>query len=521
VYLGLGLRLGGLGLSGFDADAAAYFDRAGVTDATAKAQINAFVKGLKSLGVWNSSVVWPMRSAQNKGSGTTLYTLGGLGTVGQYDGTLVNGPTWNPDGIYFDGSNDRVTLPAGAFGTGNTATTIISFLKNETNSSRGIFLSQGNNNVGTDAFSLASPDSTATTDSVGIAFTDQAIATKTLSWKSLLMGNTTLGFYGKNGGTVASFSLANSLNKSGNNCAFGSFGDPAGVAPFNGYAGLVIRINATPTTQLNSDIYNLYVSTLGSNRDLDADAYILKAGISSATAQTQINDFVVGIKSLGIWNNMVCWPLRSSQNKGSGSTVYSLGGLGTYNGTMGGTSLPTWGANGLTNSSDGFVRTAVPWVTTHSGLEVYSQTSTAGLQAPFQFGDALAGAANGRRTNFRTDTTLFLYNGSYTSYSFGPSSLNAFKMAGYGVISGTSILGYNDGSTSTVSSSPVSIAGGTATNNFLFLACGGGGAGDVESQFLVGTAAFVSAFNIQLSSGQNSSLYSLYKTTLGTGLGLP
>ena len=43
MYLGLGLRLGSGTFAGFDADAAAYFVRAGVTDSTAKAQINAFV----------------------------------------------------------------------------------------------------------------------------------------------------------------------------------------------------------------------------------------------------------------------------------------------------------------------------------------------------------------------------------------------------------------------------------------------------------------------------------------------
>jgi len=267
VYLGLGLRLGGLGLSGFDADAAAYFDRAGVTDATAKAQINAFVKGLKSLGLWSSSVVWPMRSAQNKGSGTTLYTFGGLGTTNQYNGTLVNGPTWNPDGIFFDGSNDRVTLPNGAFGTGNTATSIITFLKNESIASRQVFLSQGDNNVNTDAYALFSPNELGN-DTSGIAFTTIPITAGTLSWKSLLIGNTTLGFGGKNGGIVGSYSLVYTLNKAGDSCAIGSFGNPAGVASFNGYAGLVIRINATPTTQLNSDIYSLYKTTLGTGLGL-------------------------------------------------------------------------------------------------------------------------------------------------------------------------------------------------------------------------------------------------------------
>jgi len=108
VYLGLGLRLGGIGLSGFDADAAAYFDRAGVTDATAKAQINAFVKGVKDLGLYNNMVCWPLRSAQNKGSGTTAYSLGGLITT---NGTLTNGPTWGTDGITFDGINDYISIP--------------------------------------------------------------------------------------------------------------------------------------------------------------------------------------------------------------------------------------------------------------------------------------------------------------------------------------------------------------------------------------------------------------------------
>jgi hypothetical protein len=105
MYLGLGLRLGSGTFAGFDADAAAYFDRAGVTDATAKAQINAFVKGVKALGLYNNMVSWPLRSAQNAGTGTTAYSLGGLGT---FNGTLTNGPTWGTTGISFDGVNDFI-----------------------------------------------------------------------------------------------------------------------------------------------------------------------------------------------------------------------------------------------------------------------------------------------------------------------------------------------------------------------------------------------------------------------------
>ena len=111
--LGLGLQGYTPSVIAFDSDAAAFFATAGVTDATAKTQINSFVKGIKDLGLYNNMVCWPLRSSQNAGTGTTAYSLGGLGT---YNGTLTNGPTWGGDGIIFDGSNDFIN-------TGNTFNT--------------------------------------------------------------------------------------------------------------------------------------------------------------------------------------------------------------------------------------------------------------------------------------------------------------------------------------------------------------------------------------------------------------
>jgi len=104
-----GIRIGGLGiLQAFDPDASAYFVRAGVTDATAKIQINLFVKGTKDLGLWEDMVCWPLRSTQNSGT-STAYSLGGFGI---YNGTLVNSPTWGTDGITFtSSSSQKITLP--------------------------------------------------------------------------------------------------------------------------------------------------------------------------------------------------------------------------------------------------------------------------------------------------------------------------------------------------------------------------------------------------------------------------
>ena len=98
MYLGLGLRLGGLNISqGLDPDASAYFVRASVTNSTAKTQINEFVVGVKALGLWNNMVCWPLRSAQNAGTGLTAYSLGGL----QISNATLTNAGWTSEGVSF------------------------------------------------------------------------------------------------------------------------------------------------------------------------------------------------------------------------------------------------------------------------------------------------------------------------------------------------------------------------------------------------------------------------------------
>jgi hypothetical protein len=246
---------------GIDPDAADFCSRSGASD---RAAVSAFVRGVKDLGLYESMVCWPLRSTQNAGTGTTAYSLGGLGT---FDGTLVNGPTWGADGMDFDGSNDHVALPNGSFGTGNAATSIWAFAKNDTNAVRMGILSQGNLNTATDAMTLQAPGADLTNDVGAAAFTTQNIAAKSLVWKSLFLGNTSAGFVGKDGGAITEFVLNNTLNKTGQSCAIGIFGSTGTVA-FDGLISAVIRINATPTTALNGQIYTFYKSTLGTGLGL-------------------------------------------------------------------------------------------------------------------------------------------------------------------------------------------------------------------------------------------------------------
>jgi hypothetical protein len=80
--------------------------------------------------------------------------------------------------------------------------------------------------------------------------------------------------------------------------------------------------------------------------ELDVQGYLNVCNITDPLPRKQIRDFAAGVNDLGLWNSMVCWPLRSSQNYGSGATAFSLGGLGTFNGTL--VNGPTWGVDGIT-----------------------------------------------------------------------------------------------------------------------------------------------------------------------------
>ena len=84
---------------GLDPAVTAFAAASGATDLVG---IDALVKYVRAQGLFNNFRLYPMKSAQNAGSGSTVYGLGGLTTN---DMTLVNSPTWGASGIEFDGVN--------------------------------------------------------------------------------------------------------------------------------------------------------------------------------------------------------------------------------------------------------------------------------------------------------------------------------------------------------------------------------------------------------------------------------
>ena len=101
--LGLGLHRAFMG-SGLDSDVLAFAAESGATDLDG---LNDLVKYLKAESLYSNFVIYPMKSAQNAGSGSTVYSLGGKTTNGM---TLVNSPTWGADSVSFDGINQHGSI---------------------------------------------------------------------------------------------------------------------------------------------------------------------------------------------------------------------------------------------------------------------------------------------------------------------------------------------------------------------------------------------------------------------------
>jgi hypothetical protein len=82
-------------LSAYDPDLAAFITATGATNTESLGDL---VTYLKAENLWTSSRIYPMKAAQNAGSGSIAYGLGGLSTGNV---SLVSSPTWGASGIDF------------------------------------------------------------------------------------------------------------------------------------------------------------------------------------------------------------------------------------------------------------------------------------------------------------------------------------------------------------------------------------------------------------------------------------
>lgn len=259
--------------------------------------------------------------------------------------------------------------------------------------------------------------------------------------------------------------------------------------------------------------------------DSSAANFFLTAGITDATAKIQINNFVKGLKELNLWSSVICWPLRSAQNVGSGTTVYSFGGLGSYNGTL--SASPTWGTTGISFSGSGNLANDSLATLVRSNLGYGSVlVASNGASGTINFGVLKGGGGNqtgdnwtgfARQFNFMAQGQTYLTGGDnnrgFGTLAFNSTGFQFFGSSRTGLTDPATNTGYiklNSTTNSSLSGSGNLPSTNPFTENFYIFASSNSG----------NTYAF-SMLSTPMSTTDMESVRTLYSSTIGSGLSLP
>ena len=239
-----------------------------------------------------------------------------------------------------------------------------------------------------------------------------------------------------------------------------------------------------------------------------------------------IDDFVKGLKQLGLWQNTVCWPMRSIHNIGTGSLVLSLGGGGKYDGTM--VNSPAWNTNGIYKavSSTGYLATTYDLQVFGSAAFFFNTISNSTSRSVQHFGHS-ANTSGGLPIVFSHGGSLNLVitqgttspTTAHTVTSTSAQSLNQFYSEATSWTPSTASLFFNGNATisnGAYSNGPYSLSVGFAMTDIIIL----GAYANATPQGCETLHSFGSLFNTVLTATQHGLLYNLYKNTIGKGLGL-
>jgi hypothetical protein len=250
--------------------------------------------------------------------------------------------------------------------------------------------------------------------------------------------------------------------------------------------------------------------------DIDVKNYakrIVDAGYKCPADINSVSDFVKGLKILNLWGNIICWPSRANQNAGAGTTVYSLGNIGIYNGTM--VNSPTWQDNGIafTNTTQEVTRSGFDTPASPMSFgSVASKSSTSAVMRSIMLGTYPQRFSNGDYQNTRGFDVRNNLNSNYLVWSPSVSTSFIFKLVS--VESNLTANGYANGQIITPSSTGATVGWNdtTGVSTKLFSV---GNASDATI-----TYAFVYIFTRNISASEQLNFFNVYKSTLGKGLGL-
>lgn len=237
-----------------------------------------------------------------------------------------------------------------------------------------------------------------------------------------------------------------------------------------------------------------------------------------------IDNFIIGLKDLGLWHNAVAWIMRSKYNVGGGTTVLNFGGTSnnTYDGTM--AAGASWGLSGI--NFDPLVSTAA--VNYNVGITeiVRNDHSLVSIinkhgQDNFTFfesrGNTTANTYTQFQSNDSTTSQLFISTNTRNSTTYTISNRGGTIPTGFTFVGGTTMLNsqstYKNGAL-IVADSSLNTRNAIGVPLFTRTICG-----NIRNGTPI--LPFVILFNTPLSTSQHNSLYRLAKTTIAKDLNIP
>ena len=483
--LGTGLSLGSVSrLSGFDFDASVFINQAGIAS---EATIPLYGTNiLPSSNNFSDTTTWQ----QSLCSITPNATSNPFGTAN--DASLLSNISASFGNILRMDINK-----VSKFVSSNTRYMISIYAKANASNFIGIRLSESAGNSGNNYsfVNLSNGSATLLTPTNGTNH----------SLNATLVGN---GWY------RVEYSFTN-ISSTANTFDFACCGSDGGVGTISSAGTRSVYIWGAQLEVTSNTIASPYAETASSDSAFTYEAQLRTSGTlltETINPRKQINDFVVGVKGLGLWNNLLCWPLRSYQNLSSGLTAYSLGGLGAFNGTLSGMTTSSWRTAGVHfDGSNDVITTSF----TGAGINSFCgyvgnciQTTASGNLGNM-YGDSNSSGQSiywlNPRSGFGGE---FRFSGSNVSVL--DNTLGGLHFWGSRGVSGTGTRAYIDGALISTSGIPATTPSPLSLTTGLLIGRGVG--------LFSGSLSFAIVATADVSSP--SSLYNIYKTTLGVGLGL-
>lgn len=263
------------------------------------------------------------------------------------------------------------------------------------------------------------------------------------------------------------------------------------------------------------------MAIFANNYDTDVRSFVETAGVTDKNSQVQLGIFAREIKKLGLWSKTVCWPLRAGQQgkniDATSGAPLSFGGLGNFNATSISNS-PIYKADGMLFARTSSQRIVLPNNSFNTGNNACSiwafckNATIANRQIVLAQGnnnistDAFTLESPGAVTSFDTASIAFTGIGNYASAS---TNYKGFLIGNTNL----GFLGFNGG---TVTSATLN-----NTLNKTGTDCSIASFGSPLSTFFDGTITAVIRIDEIPTTNLNSTIYALFKRSLGAGIAYP